>query len=315
MSSAISQPMKRWLIGVAGKTSSHVRALVPAGALVMAVPTADAFGAEANPSTGPDKTKYNLFNPTPRELVREMATDRPDKTESPFTVDAGHFQIEADILNYTYDRYNSARTDTRVETVSIAPMNLKVGLCNAVDLQLVLQTYESIRTHDLATGTVQNNRGFGDLIIRAKWNAWGNEGGATAFAVMPYLKLPTNQDNLGNDSVEGGMIFPFAFELPAGWSMGLMTQFDLLHDATGSGHHPEFLNSVTFGHDIIGHLAGYAEFFSAVSTESGSDWIGTVDLGLTYALTKDIQLDGGVNLGVTRAADDINPFLGISWRF
>src|SRR5437016_7041803 len=149
MSSAISQPMKRRLMGEAGKTSSHVRALVHAGALVMAVPTADAVGAEANPSTGPDKSKYNLFNPTPRELMREMSTDRPDKTESPFTVDAGHFQIEADILNYTYDRYNPARTDTRVETVKIAPMNLKVGLRNNIDLQLVLETYESVRTHDL----------------------------------------------------------------------------------------------------------------------------------------------------------------------
>jgi hypothetical protein len=90
---------------------------------------------------------------------------------------------------------------------------------------------------------------------------------------------------------------------------------DLVHDVSGSGHHPEFLNSVTFGHDIIGNLAGYAEFFSGVSTESGSDWIGTADVGLTYGLTKDIQLDGGVNIGITRAADDINPFLGISWRF
>src|SRR2546425_12662784 len=62
------------------------------------------------PLSGPDKGKYTLFNPTPRELMREMNTDRPDKTESPFTVDAGHFQIEADILNYTYDRYNPART-------------------------------------------------------------------------------------------------------------------------------------------------------------------------------------------------------------
>jgi hypothetical protein len=23
----------------------------------------------------------------------------------------------------------------------------------------------------------------------------------------------------------------------------------------------------------------------------------------------------GVNIGITRAADDINPFMGISWRF
>ena len=92
--------------------------------------------------------------------MREMNTDRPDKTESPFTVDAGHLQIEADILNYTYDRYNPAHTDTRIETVSIAPMNLKVGLRNDVDLQLVLETYASVRAHDIPTGGVQKNRGF-----------------------------------------------------------------------------------------------------------------------------------------------------------
>src|SRR5437773_6713481 len=146
--------MKQWRMGAAGRTGSHVRALVYAGALVMAVPTAVTADSEANPSSGPDKSKYNLFNPTPVELVREMTTDRPDKTESPFTVDAGHFQIEADILSYTYDRYNQAHTDTRVETVRIAPMNLKVGLFNDVDLQLVVDTYESVRTHDLTTGMV-----------------------------------------------------------------------------------------------------------------------------------------------------------------
>src|SRR3989442_4306943 len=169
MSAAISQPMKRRLMGAAGKTSSHVRALVQAGALVMAVPPPDAVGAEVDPSTGPDKGKYTLFNPTPRELMREMNTDRPDKTESPFTVDAGHFQIEADILSYTYDRYNPARTDTRVETVGLAPLNLKVGLCNNVDLQIVIETYTSVRAHDVATGAVQKNRGVEASTQRLKW--------------------------------------------------------------------------------------------------------------------------------------------------
>jgi hypothetical protein len=247
--------------------------------------------------------------------MREMATDRPDKTESPFTVDAGHFQIEADILNYSYDRHNSAPTDTRVETVSIAPMNLKVGLCNKVDLQLVVETYTSVRVHDVATGVVQKNRGFGDIIPRLKWNVWGNDGGATALALMPFVKLPTNQDDLGNHSVEGGMIVPFAAQMPYDWAMGLMTEFDFIRDSVGSGYHAEFIHSITFSHDIVDNLAGYVEFFSLVRAESGSDWVGTVDIGLTYALSDDIQLDGGVNIGVTRAADDISPFIGISWRF
>src|SRR5437667_1197436 len=147
--------MMRCFIGVAEKKAWPVCSLLRAGTLVIAVSSVDLRGAEADRSEAPDKSDYTLFNPTPRPLMREMNTDRPDKTESPYTVDAGHFQIEGDILSYTYDRYNPAHTDTRIETVSIAPMNLKVGLRNDVDLQLVLETYTSVRAHDIPTGAVQ----------------------------------------------------------------------------------------------------------------------------------------------------------------
>ena len=80
-------------------------------------------------------------------------------------------------------------------------------------------------------------------------------------------------------------------------------------------YHEEFVNSITFEHEIAGKLEGYCEFFSAVSTERDSRWIGTVDLGLTYALAKNLQLDCGCNVGVTRSADDVNAFTGISIRF
>ena len=47
-----------------------------------------------------DKSQYDLFNPTPSELMRELSPDRPDATESPLTVDAGHFVIEASIFDW-----------------------------------------------------------------------------------------------------------------------------------------------------------------------------------------------------------------------
>lgn len=53
---------------------------------------------------------------------------------------------------------------------------------------------------------------------------------------------------------------------------------------------------------------------SLASAERGSHWQATADFGLTYALTEDVQLDGGVNVGLTRAAEDVNPFLGLSVR-
>src|ERR1039458_2338197 len=62
------------------------------------------MAAQETKAVPPDKNGYNLFNPTPDEYMREMSPDRPDKTDSPFTVDAGHFQLEMDYANFTYDR-------------------------------------------------------------------------------------------------------------------------------------------------------------------------------------------------------------------
>jgi hypothetical protein len=246
-----------------------------------------------------------------------MSTDRPDKTESPYTIDAGHFQLEMDLVNYAHDREHMGGVTTSVDAWAFAPINLKAGLCNRTDVQLILETWNYVRTTTSGGGaaTRQHQRGFGDITARLKYNFWGNDGAKSAFAAMPFLKLPTNQDGLGNNSVEGGVIFPLAVALPHGFGMGAMTEFDFNRDGAGDGYHPEFINSITFNHDLVGKLAGYVEFFSAVSTERGSDWIGTVDLGFTYALTENTQLDAGVNIGITKAADDVNPFVGFSWRF
>lgn len=50
-----------------------------------------------------DKSEYWLFDPVPNDEMREFSTDRPGKTHSSTTVDAGHFQVESDFINYTYD--------------------------------------------------------------------------------------------------------------------------------------------------------------------------------------------------------------------
>ncbi len=247
--------------------------------------------------------------------MRELSTDRPDKTESPYTVDAGHFQIEADLVSFSFDRYNGDPSDTQTEAWAFANTNFKVGLLNHVDLQLVVPTFTHVRMEDRDADEVTNSSGFGDLIARMKVNLWGNDGGKTAFALMPFVKFPTAANGIGNGAYEGGLIVPLAIKLPCDWQMGLMTEFDFNEDSSGGDHHIEFINSVTLSHAIVGDVNGYAEFFSAVSTEHESEWIGTVDLGLTYGLTDNIQLDAGVNLGVTRSADDVNPFVGVSWRF
>ena len=258
-----------------------------------------------------DKDQYNLFNPTPRYLMREMSTDRPDKTESAYTVDAGHFQIEMDLATYSYR--NDAGTKTRV--TNIAPFNLKVGLLNHVDLQLVFENYLNVRERNSASGESQKQEGIGDLTSRLKVNLWGDDGGDSALAVMPFVKFPTNSNGLGNDSYEGGVIFPLTLKLRESWALGVMTEIDVVRDDDDSGNHADFVNSASLSHDFDAAIGAYLEFYSLVSSEDSSDWVGTVDSGITYGVNEDLQLDCGINVGVTSAADDLNPFVSLSWRY
>ncbi|MDD5141177.1 MAG: transporter [Verrucomicrobiales bacterium] len=277
--------------------------------VVLSAVAAETGAAQPAWGAAPDKSGYTLFNPVPQELLRELSPDRPDKTESPYTVDAGHFQMEMDFANFTYNQTDGTTTRAWI----VAPFNLKAGLLNNVDFQLAFGGYMHANTHVAGGSTTQS--GIGDLTTRLKINLWGDDGGRAAFALLPFVTFPTSTDNLGTQAVEGGIIFPLAVKLPRNFNLGLETAVGFLREDNVSNYHGDFINSFTVSHDLIGRLAGFVELFSDISTDPHSGWVGTVDAGLTYLVTDNVQLDGGCNFGVTHAADDFNPFAGITVRF
>lgn len=266
----------------------------------------------AHTEAASDKWNYHLFNPTPRELMRAMSTDRPDQTESAYTVDAGHFQVEMDLVGAVFDRDRSGGGDLQTRGWGTS-LNLKAGVLNNVDLQFVLEPYATVTQKDLQTGAANTDDGFGEFQTRAKINLWGNDGGETALAVMPFIKWPLPESDLRNGETEGGIIVPWAVELPAGWGLGGIVEFDFVSDS-GGGRDTEYFNTIALSHDIHGNLGGYVEFAALVTPESGGAWQGQVDLGFTYSLNENAQFDFGCNFGVTDAAPDFNPFVGFSWR-
>jgi hypothetical protein len=262
--------------------------------------------------TSADKSAYTIFNRTPVEQLRELSTDRPDLTESAYTVDAGWWQIEMDLGAYTRNRDTAGGADTKTTSISYGNMNVKVGLTSNIDLQTVFSVHTIERETDRLAGTRDKLSGFGDITSRVKINCWGNDGGKTSFALMPYIKWPTAQHRLGNDAVEGGLIAPLAVELPAGWGMGVMTEFDIVRNGADTGYRLDWMNSITFSHDIAGNLGGYVEFVSVIT--EGPE-IASFDCGLTYGIGQHVQLDCGANLGLNRATEDFTVFGGISVRF
>jgi hypothetical protein len=280
----------------------------------LAVQVVASASAQETNAVLPDKSGYNLFNPTPDEYMREISPDRPDKTDCPFTMDAGHFQLEMDFVNYTYDLPSSQHGNTQSDEYQIAPMNLKVGVFNNTDFQVVLAPWQRQRTESGNLGTVGHQSGFGDTTLRVKQNLTGNDVGFFALALIPFVTLPTSQDNLGAGSVQGGVGIPYAFDVP-NWDVGFQTTFNYDRNNDGNGYHAEFDNSVSIGHAIIGPLEYHVEFFSSVSTEQNSEWIGTVDTQFTYQVNKNLISDSGVYIGVTPAADNWHPWLGMTWRY
>ncbi len=258
------------------------------------------------------KGQYWLFHPTPVALMRPMTMDRPDTTETPHTVDAGHFQIEMSLLSYSYDSRNPTHSVT--QNFEVAPMVLKMGVLNWMDIELGLTPYSHGSNTDQVTSITETKDGFGDVVTRVKMTLYGNDSGPFCIAALPFIKIPTNQDHMGNDSLEGGVIFPFIIELPHDWSLGGQTQYNWIHRQFGVGHVPDFINIFEVSHGWTRRLGTFVEFFTDVVAEQGVPWVGRIDTGVTFEVTPNFVLDAAANIGITASADDVNPFIGFSYR-
>jgi outer membrane putative beta-barrel porin/alpha-amylase len=224
--------------------------------------------------------------------LREMSTDRPDTTESPITVDAGRFQVEVEAVSMTRDE--------GVTATALAALNLKLGLTAWSDLQLIVEPFRH----------VEDQSGVGEVAVRNKINFWGDDGGPTAFALMPFVTLPTG--GLGADHLEGGLIAPLAFEGPMGWELATMLEVDAVWRGS---YGADLVATITSGHAIVGDLAEFLELASSIPLDSDLPAAIQTNAGLTFAVNEDLVFDTGVRVGLNDAAEDFSFFVGGSTRY
>jgi hypothetical protein len=268
--------------------------------------------AESSPTPAPDKSQYNLFHPTPENLLRSFSVDRPSQSTGPYTVDAGHFYFEASALSYLFDQPDGGGSERRWNAL---PFNFRAGLTNNVELDLAYGSYVHLRLHD-SGAPAQTRDGSGDLVLQSKINLLGNDGGKVAFGLIPFLKIPTNTNGLGNHSIEGGLGLPLQFTLPAGFALSFETGADFVRNDADTGYNPAFVNAVVVSHALFSDkLSGYAEFYSVVTAGPDSSNAAFIDTGLVYQILPNAEIDCGCNFGITEAAPDYQPFVGFGFRF
>lgn len=233
-----------------------------------------------------------------------MVTDRPGQTNGPYTVAPGHLQIETGLLDYTYG--HAARL-SRVDAFSAS--EFRIGLVPDGEFDLVLNPFSWQRQDGFVTN------GFGDFGIQGKWTIWSDPSSSSGFGLIPFVVFNTAQRHLGAGATQGGMSFPLQLSLPADFSLSFMPGVSASPNGHGGGYHPQVAASVSLSRTLVGNLSAFGEFATNLDAKHPSDWSGTVDFGLIYLLTNDLQIDLGMNVGVTRSAPDIAPFLGVSVRF
>lgn len=250
--------------------------------------------------------KYSLFNPVPKEQMREMETDRPDVTESPYTVDAGHFQLETDLVRTISEKSESIKT----KTLLINQMNLKVGLTGSTAVQIGFQTYGLQGETELDSGNKTVNDGHGDLTFRIKQNLIGNDKGNFVMALLPYVKIPTSKYE--DSRFEGGLIVPMQYKFSGEWNLGLQVELDRLKDQDDNAMHTEFLQTLTVSHPITKGLDGIAETYYTYDFKA-HQFSNYINAAIQIDAAKDFKLDAGLNIGLQHTAAK-HFFIGASYR-
>jgi hypothetical protein len=247
------------------------------------------------------QTTYHLFNPVPRAELREFALDRPDVTESPQTVDAGHFQFEGDVVKWV--KSTGGESD---RTINIWNGLYKVGLAKNWDFQL---GYELHNIYQDTEGKKVDD-GSGALTLRLKRNFWGNEGDSkTALGTIPYVSFLSGKPFDSNEDIQFGIGFPFSSGINDKLGWGGQPQFDLVPDGEG-GYDLSFFQTVVLGGTLAGNFDFYVEGL-AIFAPDDNQYL--TNGGIIYNVTPNMKVDVAANLGLNKPAPT-RVYLGFSFR-
>jgi Putative MetA-pathway of phenol degradation len=259
----------------------------------------------------PDKNQYWLLNPVPPDQMRSFNTDRPTKSNVPYTVDAGHFQYETDLVNFSHQVIGSTRTDTLL----VPNPTFKVGVTNNIDLE-INAPFAGVRTFNTSTGASSALWGIGDTFLRSKINLWGNDGDGSAAAVIPYVKPPSAPLGIGNGAVEGGLIGPMAVNLPNNFSLLLVPEIDVLKDSADDGRHGNYVFDINLSREVIKNIAAYVELWSDYNANPAqAATLMSIDAAVAWVFAPNVQIDVGANFGLTSATPAVQVYAGFSQRF
>jgi Putative MetA-pathway of phenol degradation len=276
--------------------------------LLCGAPAALAQSPDRPPICPYDSAHFDLFHPVPRNQLRELRPDRPGATESPFTVDAGHFQLEVDAFRLV----NRRAGEQREREWHAAYLMPKLGLSRRTDIQLEIPVYAAQKQRRYDAPSWERHRGFGDVALRLKHNFLGDdEDYPVALAAVGYVRLPTG-GLAGDGGAEYGLIVPADVNLGHHWDLEGQVETKLSYDRESARRYLGVVPSVALEHDFNDVFSFIVE---GVSRWNALDhrWLSSVNVAPVVTVNDNLQFDFGAHFALNRETDR-EFFVGFTYR-
>lgn len=228
-------------------------------------------------------------------------------TEVPATVAPGKFLLETDALSLVVDREGQDKFTGLVA----GNVLLTTGLTSTWDIQVGAELFVSQRYE---SGNFTDRRsGVGDVYVRTKWRFVENE--FVSAAILPYAKIPTNTDEVGNDSIEGGVALPWETYLFGGFlTLNSMVDLSFVRNVNDDGYEMLVYASSAASKEITKFLTLYAEL-DATKSRSSYPWQTTLGVGAYLSVSDRLSWDLAMYRGLNRNAPDWNPVIRVNYGF
>lgn len=231
--------------------------------------------------------------------AQNIATDRPNQTEAATVIRPGELQIESGIL---FERYEVG--GGLVQERTSYPINLfRIGLSEKFEFRMVNQLV-AYRLID-PTGRLDENRvrGTENVQLGLKYQLKSKED-RLVMALQGHIFLPTGSTGITNELYGAMGRLNLAYEIDEQRSLGsniaYVNEFlDFAPEGLVRRAEGNFIYTLAYSQSLSNQLTVFAEFFtSAVELE---DWETNADVGLTYLLKENLQLDYVYGFGLNRS--------------
>lgn len=277
--------------------------------LVLSAPAALAQSSPDKAKSCPyDSAHFDLFHPVPRNRLRELRPDRPGVTESPFTVDAGHFQLETDAVRLI----NRRDDDGQEREWHAAFMLAKMGLSRRTDLQVEAPLYSAQKQKPRDAPDWERHRGFGDVTVRLKHNFLGDDDKIPlSLGVVGYVTMPTG-GLAGAGGAEYGLILPADLHVGDKWDLEGQIETDLNYNRETGGRYLGVVPSVAVERELTKQISFLVEGVARWDAQH-SGWRNSLNLAPIISLSDNLQVDFGAHLALNRETDR-EFFVGFTFR-